>query len=139
MANSTYYNNLYKQYKNTASSLQKNIDALKKIRNGLSSDFFDEQRNVNQELNDLKEDLQKATRHDNSWNTIASQCESYKEKASSADGNLDPAMDYLDAEICSLESQKSTAESNRDQAYSNYKSKKDEEYKAWLESLKNIL
>lgn len=138
MANSTYYNNLYKQYKNKVSSLQKNIDALKKIRDGLSGDFLDEQRNVNKELNDLKEDLQKATRHDNQWNTIASQCESYKEKASSADDNLDSAMDYLNAEISSLESQKSTAESNRDQAYSNYKSKKDDEYKAWLKSLKNI-
>lgn len=138
MANSSYYYRLYKQYKNTVSSLQKSIESLNKIRNGISSDFWDEQRNVNQELNDLKEDLQKATRHDNSWNTIASQCESYKEKASTADGKLDSAIDYVDAEIHSLVSQKSNAEGNRDQAYINYKREKEAEHQAWLESLKNI-
>ncbi|MGN0317020.1 MAG: hypothetical protein ACI4E1_03690 [Lachnospira sp.] len=138
MANSNYYYNLYKQYKNTVLSLQKYINYLTKIRDGISSDFYDEQRNVNQELNDLKEDLKKATRHDSSWDTITSQCESFKEKASTADGNLDSAIDYLDAEIRSLCSQKSTAESNRDQAYRNYQCKKDEEYKAWLESLKQM-
>lgn len=137
MASSSYYYGLYKQYKNTVSSLQKNINSLTNIRNGLSSDFLDEQRNVNQELNDLKEDLQKATRHDAIWNSTASKCEAYKEKVSSADGNLDTAMDYLDAEIRSLDSQKSIAESNRDQAYRDYQDKKDEEYRDWLESIKN--
>lgn len=61
---------------------------------------------MNKELNDLKDDLNKAVRHDNSWDTIASQSELYKEKASTADGNLNSAIDYLDAEISSLTSQK---------------------------------
>lgn len=139
MANSSYYYNLYNQYKNMATSLQKNIDSLTKIRNGISEDFYDEQHSINQELNNLKEDLKKATRHDATWTTIASQCESYKEKASTADGNLNSAFDCLEAEINSLESQKNTAESNRDQAYRDYQREKDEEHKEWLEKLKNIL
>ena len=137
MANSSYYNNLYKQHKNTVSSLQKNIDDLTTVRNGISSDFYDEQSDVNKELNDLKDDLNKAVRHDNSWDTIASQSELYKEKASTADGNLNSAIDYLDAEVSSLTSQKSTAEANRDQAYSDYQNKKDEERRAWLKKLKS--
>lgn len=136
MPNSSYYYSQYRQYKNSVASLQRNIETLTRIRDSIAGDYYDEQRNVNQELNDLKEDLGKAARHDNSWNTIVSQCESYKEKASTADGNLYAAIDYLDAEISSLSSQKSTAETNREQSYSDYQSKRDEERQAWLDSLK---
>lgn len=124
MANSGYYYNLYKQYKDKASSLQKNIDALTKIKNTLSGDFYDEQSAVNTELNDLKEDLNKAVRHDSIWLTTASKCESYKEKASSADSNLDSALDYLEAEISSLRTQKSQAETDSNNAYSRYQTEK---------------
>lgn len=139
MASSSYYYSLYTQYKAEVSNLQKNIEALTKIVNGISSDYYDEQSNVNRELNDLKEDLQKAVRHDNTWNTIASKCESYKEKSSSADSNLNSASSYLNEEIRSLNSKKSTAESNRDQAYRDYESAKDAEYQAWLDSLKKLI
>lgn len=136
MASSGYYYNLYKQYRSEVSKLQKNISTLTKVRNSISSDFFDEQRSVNNELNNLKEDLKRSARHDNIWDSNASKCELYKEKASSADKSLDSSMESLDAEISSLESKKSTAESNRDQAYRDYERAKEEEYREFLESLK---
>lgn len=139
MASSSYYYSLYIQYRNKAISLQRNIDSLTKIRDGISNDFYDEQQHVNQELNDLKEDLQRATRHDAIWNTTASQCEGYKEKVSTADGNLNASLDCLDAEIASLYVQKNEAEEARDQAYRDYEEAKEEEHREFLESLKNIL
>lgn len=138
MANSSYYYNLYKQYRSKAASMQKNINSLIKIRNAIAGDYYDEQRNVNQELNDLKEDLQNAVRHDASWTTIASQCESYKEKASTADGNLDSSLDSLEAEISTLNTQKRMAESDRDQAYRDYQDERDNERREMLEKLKKI-
>lgn len=139
MATSSDYYNLYKQYMSSATSMGSSIRALEKIRDKIYNDFYDEQSYVNKELDDLKEDLLKAARHDNSWDTIAYQCESYKEKGATADGNLDSALSYLDAEISSLKSQKGTAEASRDQALSDYRSKRSEEYQAWLNSLKSKL
>lgn len=125
MANSNYYFNLYRQNKDEESSLQKNIDALTKIRNNLSGDFCDEQRNVNKELDDLKEDLQKAIRNDQSWLYIASQCNLYKEKASTLDGKLESAIDYLDAEISSLRSKQNSAKEKKETAYNNYQKERE--------------
>lgn len=138
MANSLYYLGQYHQYKSTVKSLNKNIEALTNIRNKLGSDYYDEQGNTNKELNDLKEDLNKAVRHDGNWDAIASQCELYKEKAATADTNLNSAIDYLDEEIRSLNSQKSTAESNQNQAYSNYQTQKNSEIQDVIETVTSI-
>lgn len=137
MADSSYYYGLYTDYKSKVSFLKKNIDSLNKIRNKITEND-DEQRNVNKKIDDLKDDLDNAVRHDNTWSQIASECENYKEKSSECDGNLKSAIESLDAEINSLKAQKSSAESARDQAYSDYEREKDEEYKRWLESLKKI-
>lgn len=137
MSSSDYYKEYLSQRK-TVNTLQNNIDTLTSIKNAISSDYFDEQRNVNQELNDLKEDMNKSVRHDSSWIAIASGCEIFKEKASSADPCLSSAINNIDWEIASLSSQKSTAETNRDTAYANYQSQKERERQEWLEKLKSL-
>lgn len=132
MASSSYYYNLYRKYKKEVEELEENIKSLTEIRNSISGDYYDEQSAVNKELNNLKEDLKKSIRHDSMWNNIALQCETYKEKSSSADSNLRSSMDYLDSEIQSLNAKKNTAIYNRDKAYKKYLEKKEEERKARL-------
>lgn len=139
MADSTYYYNLYRQYKKEVSDLEKDIKSLTGIRNTISGDFYDEQSDVNKELEELKEDLKKSIRHDPSWDTLTEQCERYREKGSSADRRLLSSMDYLDSELQSLNNQKNCADRNRDQAYRNYENKKEEERQERLEKMKNFL
>ena len=59
---SSYYNDLYKQYKKEADGYQKDIRILTDIRDRISGDFRDEQNSVNKELSDLRSDLEKAVR-----------------------------------------------------------------------------
>lgn len=139
VAGSSYYYGQYNSYKKEASRYDKNIKALIKIRDSLTSDFYDEQSNVNKELSDLKDDLKKSVRHDPKFSVIASECESYKEKSTTADANLNCAVIALENEIATLNQKKSVAEQNRDAQYRSYTTAKQEERQAWLDSLKNIL
>jgi len=136
MANSSYYYNQYKKYKAQASNYDKNIQTLTKIKDNLTNNFYDEQSNVNKELSDLKDDLNKAVRHDSSFLTIASGCESYKEKSSTADSDLNNVIIALENEIAALNGKKTTAEQNRDAQYQSYSTKKQEERQAWFDSIK---
>lgn len=138
MANSNYYHNQYNSYKSEMSGYDKNLKALIKIKDSLVNDFYDEQSNVNKELNDLKDDLNKSVRHDYNFNVIASGCESYKEKVTTADTNLNSVVIALENEINSLSAKKSIAEQNMNTQYQNYNNAKEEERRAWIESLKNI-
>ncbi len=136
MANSGYYYNQYNSYKTQATGYDKNIKALIKIKENLINDFYDEQSNVNKELSDLKDDLNKSVRHDSKFTVIASGCESYKEKSTTADTNLNSVIIALENEIASLNNKKRTAEQNRDAQYQRYNTEKQQERQAWLDSLK---
>lgn len=138
MANSSYYYSQYNSYKAQVSDYDKNINALTKIKDSLVNDFYDEQSNVNKELSDLKEDLKKSVRHDSKFITIASECETYKEKSTTADVNLNSVVIALENEIADLGGKKTTAEQNRDAQYQSYRTAKQQEYQDWLNSLKNI-
>lgn len=135
MANSSYYYKQYKTYKDQASKYDKNIKTLTKIKDSLTNNFYDEQNNVNRELNDLKEDLNKAVRHDSKFLTIASECEFYKEKSITADNDLNNVIIALENEIAALDGKKITSEQNRDAQYQNYSTKKNEERQEWLNSI----
>lgn len=149
MASSGYY---YRQYNECGKKIQvldKNISELSKIRNSLTGDFYDEQSNVNKELDDLEEDLQKSVRHDSKFAVIASSCNSYKEKASTADKDLGSAVTSLESEIASLESKKRNLEAERDENWRRYRQEKEREdreererreraYQEFLKSLKNL-
>lgn len=141
MASSSYHYKQYQFYKKQAQQYEKNLSALTSIKNDLTGSFYDEQGNVNKELNDLKEDLNKAVRHDSKFDTIASNCELYKEKSTTADGHLNNTVIALENEIASLNGKKLTAEQNRDAEYCNYeraKQEEEEERQRWLDSLKKM-
>lgn len=134
MANSSYYYGLYKKYQKEVEDYEKNIEELKNIKNSLTSDFYDEQKNVNGELNDLKEDLDKAVRYDYKFNENANECQKTKEKTSNADGNLNNVIIAMENEISSLQLKKKVSEENRDSNYRQYENQR----KAELEELAKI-
>ncbi|MCI9420619.1 MAG: hypothetical protein HFG32_11505 [Eubacterium sp.] len=138
MADSKFFDNQYKSYKNQVKSLQKDLTKLIRIRDSLTGDFFDEQSNVNKELDELKEDLAKAVRHDGTFSSIASSCHAYKEKGSTADSGLSSAIYAIESEIAQLNNQKSTAEGNMEQSYKQYQAKKTEERQNMLDQWKGL-
>lgn len=127
MANSSHYNYLYNQEKNKVKSYSKDVESLQKILNRLIGEFYDEQSNVNRELDDLKEDLNKAVRHISKFNVIVNDCYTYKEKVVTADSSLNGVVVSLENEIASLNSQRTTAEQNRDYYRRKYIEEKDKE------------
>ena len=138
MADSKFFDNQYRSYKNQVKSLQKDLTKLIRIRDSLTGDFYDEQSNVNRELDDLKEDLNKAVRHDGKFSNNASLCNVYKEKGSTADSGLSGAINAIENEIAQLQNQKSTAEGNMEQSYQQYQTKKTEERQKMLEQFKGL-
>lgn len=124
LANSNYYYQLYLKYKKEAEDYAENIKELKAIKNSLTGDFYDEQRNVNVELEDLKEDLKKSVRHDSKFTSTASECLNQKEKTATADRNLNQVIVALENEISALETKKIMAEASRDTNYRQYEREK---------------
>lgn len=127
MRESSYYNEQYNRCKSEVKDCEKNIKLLLKVKDRLTNDFYDEQGNVNKELDDLKEDLDKSVRHDAKFSSTASACYTYKEKSTTADSYLNNVVIALENEIATLKRKKETAEQNRDENYKNYKTKKEEE------------
>lgn len=135
MEGSSYYNNLYKQQKKDVKEFSRNTEVLKKILNTLTRDFYDEQSDVNGELDDLKEELNKAVRHDAKFNILANESYLYKEKSTTADTYLDSVVVSLENEIASLNSKKASAEQNMDYYHSKYEEKKEEERQQFFDSI----
>lgn len=138
MASSSYYYRKYKDYRDKVKTLKNQITKLNDIKNSLINNFYDEQSNVNKEINDLKDELKESIRHDSKFNTIASGYNKYKEKVSTADKSLGSTAEAIDSEISNLNSQKQTAERNRDSYYQKYEREKENERQRVLSSLKNI-
>jgi len=138
MANSSYYYNQYKAYEKKAKDYGKNIEALNTIRNNISGTFSDEQSNVNQEIQDTIDNLKTGIKHNNTYNVNADKNLNYKEKTSTADGNLSSAIGSIDQEISSLYSLKSQAEGDANWNYNKYLEEKENERREreeWLKSL----
>ena len=133
MASSSYYYEKYKTYRDKVKTLQGNITKLTNIRNSLTNNFYTEQTYVNNELNGLKVDLKKAVRHVQEFNTIADECDDFKEEPATVDTNLYSAVDGLESEISSLKTQKETTEEKRDSYYRSYQREKENEGQKGLE------
>lgn len=136
MASSSYYYNLYKEEKAKAKECEKNINSLQRILNTLTQNFYDEQSNVNAELEDLYEDLTNAVRHNSSFTIATSECNLYKELAVTADANLKNTVDGIENEISELNKQRENAKRNSSNYYDSYKDAKTEERNQALEKLK---
>lgn len=135
MANSSYYYNLYKQKKNAVKSYEDDIDDLRKALSNLTDTMGDEIRAVNNELEDLKSDLNKAIRHNAKFTSRANAVTSEKEKTVTADPHLSVAVRELEEEISRLNGLKTTAINDRDYYYRKYKEKKEEERRELLDKI----
>lgn len=124
MAASSYYYDLYKQKKKDANSYDGNLKDLRKILSNLTDNMSDKIRAVNNELEDLKSDLNKGIRHNASFTSRASAVNAEKEKAVTADSLLSAAVRELQEEISRVNGLKNQAESDRDYYYQQYKNNK---------------
>ena len=138
MAGSGYYYDRYKEDRGKVNRLAGNISSLTQIKQALFNNFFDEQKSVNGGVDDLIEDLHRAVRHDSQFQATADRCHSDKEKAVTDDEDLSRVLDSIEGEISSLNTQKAEAERSRDANWRSYENAKEEEHRAWLESLKNV-
>ncbi len=135
MASSSYYYNLYKQKKNAVKSYDDDIDDLRKALSNLTDTMNDEIRAVNNELEDLKADLNKSIRHNSKFTSRANAVTSEKEKAVTADPNLSVAVRELEEEISRLNGLRTTAINDREYYYQKYKGKKEEERRELLDKI----
>lgn len=124
MAASSYYYDLYKQKKKDVNSYDGNLKDLRKILSNLTDNMSDKIRAVNNELEDLKSDLNKGIRHNASFTSRASAVTAEKEKAVTADSLLSAAVRELQEEISRVNGLKNQAESDRDYYYQQYKNNK---------------
>ena len=138
MASSSYWYNLYKNRRDLVKKYEKCIAELNKVLSNLQDNLWDEIRNVNNEIDDLKEDLNKAIRHNSKFTSRANSLGSEKEKAASADTALRTTINELDNEISRLNSLKNTAISERDDYYRKYETAKEEERQERLDALGKI-
>lgn len=135
MASSSYYYNLYKQKKNAVKSYDDDIDDLRKALSNLTDTMNDEIRAVNNELEDLKADLNKSIRHNSKFTSRANAVTSEKEKAVTADPNLSVTVRELEEEISRLNGLRTTAINDREYYYQKYKGKKEEERRELLDKI----
>lgn len=135
MASSSYYYNLYTQKKNAVKTYDANLKDLRKALSNLTDTMSDEIRAVNNELDDLKSDLNKGVRHNSSFTSRANAFSAEKEKAVTADSFLSVAVRDLQDEISRVNGLRNQSVTDRDRYYQQYKDKKDEERKALLDKI----
>lgn len=127
MAGSSEYYKKYQEEKKKAEGYEKNIKELQSIQNSLTGDMYDEIRNVNNELDELRGDLNQSVRHNAVYDRTADSLREEKEKAVTADGTLKVAVNEIQEEITRLTNLKRMAEQNRDNYYRDYQNAKERE------------
>lgn len=135
MADSGYYYNLYRQKRSAVNSYEGDIKDINKALSNLTDKMYDEIRAINNELDDLKEDLKKAVRHNAKFTSRANAFGTEKEKTVTADPFLSVAVRELQEEISRLTSLKNQAVQDRDYYYRKYKEKKEEERKEFFDKI----
>lgn len=127
MPDSSYYYSLYKQKRNAVNDYEDNLRDLRKALSNLTDTMGDEIGNINNELDDLKSDLNKGIRHNYQFTSRANEVTEKKEKAVTADPNLSIAVSELQDEITRVDGLKNEAVSDREDYYRQYETKKDKE------------
>lgn len=133
MASSSYYYDLYKQKKSAVKSYDGDLKDLQKALDNLTDTMYDEIRAVNNELEDLKSDLNKSIRHNSKFTSRANAVTAEKEKAVTADPHLSVAVRELQEEISRINGLRIQAITDRDHYYQKYKDKKEEERREFLD------
>lgn len=135
MASSSYYYNLYKQKKSAVKSYDGDLKDLQKALDNLTDTMNDEIRAINNELEDLKSDLNKSVRHNSKFTSRANAVTAEKEKTVTADPHLRIAVRELQEEISRINRLRSQAITDRDYYYQKYKDKKEEERRELLDKI----
>ena len=135
MASSSYYYNLYKQKKSAVKSYDGDLKDLQKALDNLTDTMNDEIRAINNELEDLKSDLNKSVRHNSKFTSRANAVTAEKEKTVTADPHLSIAVRELQEEISRINRLRSQAITDRDYYYQKYKDKKEEERRELLDNI----
>ena len=135
MASSSYYYNLYKQKKDAVKSYDGDLKDLQKALDNLTDTMSDEIRAINNELEDLKSDLNKSIRHNSKFTSRANAVTAEKEKTVTADTYLSIAVRELQEEISRINGLRSQAVTDRDYYYQKYKDKKEEERRELLDKI----
>lgn len=135
MAGSSYYYNLYKQKKSAVKSYDGDLKDLQKALDNLTDTMNDEIRAINNELEDLKSDLNKSVRHNSKFTSRANAVTAEKEKTVTADPHLSIAVRELQEEISRINRLRSQAITDRDYYYQKYKDKKEEERRELLDKI----
>lgn len=135
MASSSYYYNLYKQKKNAVRSYDGDLKDLRKALDNLTDTMSDEIRAINNELEDLKSDLNKSVRHNSKFTSRANAVTAEKEKTVTADPHLSIAVRELQEEISRINGLRSQAITDRDYYYQKYNDKKEEERRELLDKI----
>lgn len=135
MASSSYYYNLYKQKKSAVKSYDGDLKDLQKALDNLTDTMNDEIRAINNELEDLKSDLNKSVRHNSKFTSRANAVTAEKEKTVTADPHLSIAVRELQEEISRINRLRSQAITDRDYYYQKYKGKKEEERRELLDKI----
>lgn len=79
-SSSSYWYNLYKGKRDLVKKYEVRIKELKTVLSNLQDNLWDEIRAVNNEIDDLKEDLNKGVRHNARFTSRANSLGSEKEK-----------------------------------------------------------
>lgn len=135
MASSSYYYNLYKQKKSAVKSYDGDLKDIQKALDNLTDTMNDEIRAINNELEDLKSDLNKSVRHNSKFTSRANAVTAEKEKTVTADPHLSIAVRELQEEISRINRLRSQAITDRDYYYQKYKDKKEEERRELLDKI----
>lgn len=135
MSDSKYYKDRYKQAKKKAEKYEDSISDLNKILSSLTDDMYDEIRNVNNKIDDLKTELLEGVRHNSKFTNSANALLSEKEKATSADLNLQVVIQCLEDEIRALNGKKNQAETDRDSYKTKYDDAKKQERDDFWDSI----
>lgn len=127
MASSSYYHNLYRKKKDEVDQYDDDLRDLNRILESMSWDLPAQIMDVNYEFDGLKEDLNKAVRHNTLFTNRANAFENKKEKSVGLDRDMSTSQNAIEDEVARVTNLRSQAISSRDYYYDKYREKKDEE------------
>jgi len=135
VASSSHYQNLYRKKKNEVDQYDDDLKDLNRILENMAYELPFDIMDVNFGFDGLKEDLNKAVRHNSLFTNRANAFENKKEKSMGLDRNLSSTQNALEDEVARVTNLRSQAISSRDYYYDKYKEKQAEERTEMLEKL----
>lgn len=127
MASSSYYKKKYKEKRKEAEDYKDKKGDINTILKNLRDSMGDEIRAVNNELDALKNDLDKSVRHDSVFSGNSNIASSKKESSIASDAKLSVAVSRLEDEVARLEKLRQQALEDEEYYYEKYLDAKERE------------